>query len=310
MSRYNYPLSIVPHPVESAERPIERAERPIERGEWSIERAEWPIDRSQRSQGNLIADSAEWDAKWLHPILTPKPSPENHSAERPDTSIFARTISAEWREISVSPRTTSVERRETPISARMTPVESRNTSISDRVTTAAERRDTPISSRVKPAERRNTPISTRPAEPEPAMEAEQPELSLTLRFLRWLFPNVNQRRAKRYTTPGLVAYYWTGGAPYSYHVGDMSATGLFLLTKERWAPGTLIQMTLQKQDGRAGAENSITVLSEVVRWGEDGAGFNFVLSDYEDVREYGVPVGSATERKTVERFMRKIGVPQ
>lgn len=138
-------------------------------------------------------------------------------------------------------------------------------------------------------------------------EQEEVQPSLPLRVLRWLFPEVNQRRAIRYPTPGLVAYYWTGGAPHSYHVGDMSATGLFLLTKDRWAPGTLIQMTLQRQDGKThGSENSICLLSEVVRWGEDGSGFNFVLTDYENVQSYGILPGEATDRKSVERFLVKV----
>ena len=133
------------------------------------------------------------------------------------------------------------------------------------------------------------------AEPE---EEEQP--SLTIRFLRWLFPEVNQRRAVRYPTPGLVAYYWTGGAPHSYHVGDMSATGLFLLTKERWAPGTLIQMTLQHQEGKPqAAEDSLCILSEVVRWSENGAGFNFILKDYENVLNYGLQPGEALLMKSL-----------
>ena len=146
-------------------------------------------------------------------------------------------------------------------------------------------------------------------EEEVASEAAKSD-PLTIRFLRWLFPEVNQRRARRFATPGLVAYYWTGGAPYSYHVGDISATGLFLLTKERWAPGTLIQMTLQKQDGRTNShESSICVLSEVVRWSENGAGFNFVLTDYENVENYGIQPSEALDRKSVERFLQKIGVP-
>jgi hypothetical protein len=144
----------------------------------------------------------------------------------------------------------------------------------------------------------------------PEAEPDQSD-PLTLRFLRWLFPDVNQRRAKRFPTPNLVAYYWTGGAPYSYHVGDISATGLFLLTKERWAPGTLIQMTLQPQDGRVNnVDTSICVLSEVVRWGENGAGFNFVLTDYENVFDYGILPGDTIDRKSVERFLNKIGVPE
>lgn len=141
-------------------------------------------------------------------------------------------------------------------------------------------------------------------------EEEEDNPSLPIRLLRWLFPEVNQRRALRYPTPGLVAYYWTGGAPHSYHVGDMSATGLFLLTKERWAPGTLIQMTLQQQDGKQhGPQNSICVLSEVVRWSENGAGFNFILTDYDNVLNYGIQPGEAIDRRSVERFLLRIGAP-
>jgi hypothetical protein len=163
----------------------------------------------------------------------------------------------------------------------------------------------PIRTAAKQVEILKSPVNVEVAAPE-----KQESDPLTIRFLRWLFPDVNQRRAKRYPTPGVVAYYWTGGAPYSYHVGDISATGLFLLTKERWAPGTLIQMTIQKQDGRINnSESSICVLSEVVRWGENGAGFNFILSDYDNVLDYGILPGEAIDRKSVERFLNKIGVP-
>lgn len=159
--------------------------------------------------------------------------------------------------------------------------------------------------------RPNVPVGAREKVETKAPEPlEEVHVSLPLRVLRWLFPDVNQRRAVRFSTPGLVAYYWTGGAPHSYQVGDISATGLFLLTKERWAPGTLIQMTLQKQDGKRDTrESSICVLSEVVRWGEDGAGFNFVLKDYENVQEYGIPPTEALDRKAVERFLQKLALP-
>jgi hypothetical protein len=148
------------------------------------------------------------------------------------------------------------------------------------------------------------PLPVRVEEPEEAEAAP-----MFLRFLRWLFPEVNQRRAKRFSTSNLVAYYWTGGAPFSYQVGDISATGVFLLTKERWAPGTLIQMTLQPQNGKVSNDNSISVLSEVVRWGENGSGFNFILKDYENVMNYGIQPSEAIDRKSVERFLQKVGVP-
>ena len=129
-----------------------------------------------------------------------------------------------------------------------------------------------------------------------------------LRFLSWLL-RVKQCRAKRYSTPDLVAYYFTGGAPHSFQVGDMSATGLYLLTPERWAPGTLIQMTLHKKDGRGGSpKDSICVLSELVRFDENGAGFSFVLPDCEYLCAYGLRPEEVLDRKSIERFMRKVGV--
>jgi hypothetical protein len=67
-------------------------------------------------------------------------------------------------------------------------------------------------------------------------------------------------------------------------------------------------MTLQKQGSSSSPEQSICVLSEVVRFGEEGAGFNFILTDYEDVASYGIMHHEALDRKTIERFMHRIGV--
>ena len=134
-------------------------------------------------------------------------------------------------------------------------------------------------------------------------------IPLKLRLLRWLFPDVNQCRTKRYSAPDLVAYYFTGGAPHSHQVGNISATGLYLLTRERWIPGTLVQMTLQKKNESGGSpEASICVLSELVRFDDNGVGFNFILSDYEDLCAYGLRPEEALDRKSIERFMRKIGI--
>jgi len=131
--------------------------------------------------------------------------------------------------------------------------------------------------------------------------------SMKVRLLRWLFPDVNRRRAKRFSSPGLVAYYWTGRTTHSYDVANISATGLYLRTKERWAPETLIQITLQKgQPGAVSKAGSISVLSEVVRWGEDGTGFNFVLNDRNLRYEREVSPGDVVDRKTVERFLKQL----
>src|SRR3569833_328907 len=80
----------------------------------------------------------------------------------------------------------------------------------------------------KPVEVMQKRVAAAPA----PVRVEEPEevhsSPIHLRFLRWLFPEVNQRRSKRYPTSNLVAYYWTGGAPFSFQVGDFCATGVFL----------------------------------------------------------------------------------
>jgi len=138
------------------------------------------------------------------------------------------------------------------------------------------------------------------------LQVPEESVSLKIRLLRWLFPEINRRRAPRFSSPGLVAYYWTGGTTHCYDVKNISATGLYLRTKERWAPETLVQITLQKGSGDVKKEGAISVLSEVVRWGEDGTGFKFVLKDYDVAHQAEVMPGEVLDRKTIERFLKKM----
>jgi hypothetical protein len=110
--------------------------------------------------------------------------------------------------------------------------------------------------------------------------------------LRWLFPELiiheataprDRRRADRQSLPGLIAYFFTGGAPEPHKVGNISVTGFYLHTEERWMPGTVIRMTLQKLGSKGeDPSDTITVNSKIVRWGPDGEGFEFILTDLED----------------------------
>ena len=135
--------------------------------------------------------------------------------------------------------------------------------------------------------------------------------SLRTRFLLWLFPENERRRASRYVSPGLVAFYWTGGAPRSFEVGKISATGLYLLTKERWAPETRIQMTLQTAapEGK-NSSDSIHVLTEVVNLDSDGVGFRFVLPESERQKSGDRLPGEETNKKALERFLRRLKLSQ
>jgi Flp pilus assembly protein TadG len=102
-----------------------------------------------------------------------------------------------------------------------------------------------------------------------------------------------KKRAVRYANPGLVAYYWDGGAPKEHVVGNVSSTGAFVYAKELWCVGTVVTVTLQEAaDGeRMDAVSSIMLQCRVVRHGEDGIGFNFMVQREE-------------ERKALKRFMR------
>jgi hypothetical protein len=139
--------------------------------------------------------------------------------------------------------------------------------------------------------------------------SQQPQKKdpLTIQFLRWLFPDSKRRRAPRGTVPGLVAFYFTGGAPRPFEVGKISASGLYLLTKERWAPETRIQMTLQRT-GAVGknSSDSIHVSAEVVSFGPDGVGFRFVLPESETLKGHEYLPGEETNRKALGHFLGRL----
>lgn len=125
------------------------------------------------------------------------------------------------------------------------------------------------------------------------------------RFLRWL--STDRRASKRHPLPGLVAYYWTGGAPEAFHIADISGVGLYLLTDERWFPGTMILMTLQRTntDGE-GPDDYIAVQTRVARWGSDGLGLSFVPSNAVDLNT-GQPLPEmGVGKKALHRFIQRV----
>jgi hypothetical protein len=114
----------------------------------------------------------------------------------------------------------------------------------------------------------------------------------------------DRRKATRQPSPQLSAYFWNGGAPTEHSIRNISSTGLFLVTEERWFPGTLIVITLQKKDEAEGSsERSISVQSKAVRWGEDGVGLEFVVSDQHDAIHVQNGMGSIN-RRTLEKFLQ------
>lgn len=129
---------------------------------------------------------------------------------------------------------------------------------------------------------------------QPGIRAEKPPKSWLERF--W---SPDPRRAPRDTSPRLAAYYWTGAAPAAHNIRDISTTGMYVVTEERWYPGTLVLMTLQRtEDGEEVSERSISVLSRAVRWGEDGVGLQFILPKNHDPQR-----GDGADRRAMEKFL-------
>jgi hypothetical protein len=121
----------------------------------------------------------------------------------------------------------------------------------------------------------------------------------------WFRRLSDHRKAQRLKSPLLVAYYWNGAAPMSHEVQNISSTGFYLSTEERWHLGTIITMTLQRTSSapvKSGEENHISVRSKVIRAGEDGVGFTFIPQEPEIDSPNGAPAG----KKAINRFLDQL----
>ena len=118
----------------------------------------------------------------------------------------------------------------------------------------------------------------------------------------------NERRgAKRCKPYELVVHYWNGAAPTGHMVRDISSSGIFLLTDDRWYPGTLIMLSLQ----RAGAsmkdpDRAIMVKAQVVRADSDGVGLALLATPAPAPNEVRDTFSSGVDQKTILRFLNEL----
>jgi hypothetical protein len=107
---------------------------------------------------------------------------------------------------------------------------------------------------------------------------------------RWLEggSSADKRRAQRLPEPSLLVYYWDGSVPEGRKIRDISETGAYIITPERWYVGTIIRLILQGYkttplpDGGIMPSRSTSIPSRVVRHGPDGIGVEFIFSNPED----------------------------
>jgi hypothetical protein len=131
-------------------------------------------------------------------------------------------------------------------------------------------------------------------------------MSLTNGWFKTLFSN-DARKNSRQGRPPLVAYFWDGGQPVAHAVQNISPTGFYLLTKERWLLGTLIMMTLQRTStDPARADCSVIIMSKVVRYGDDGVGLAFMPVEAPNLGSQSGPGSQPADRKTLDKFLHLV----
>jgi hypothetical protein len=111
----------------------------------------------------------------------------------------------------------------------------------------------------------------------------------------------DRRSTERYVARHLTAFYWTGAHAPPHCVRDISSTGIYLVTEDRWHPGTLLMITLQKPVTAADTRSSqsIRVQSRVVRSGTDGVGFAFVFPGNAGPRNRGASFQEADQNALI-----------
>ncbi|MGB6973048.1 MAG: hypothetical protein WBD67_00035 [Terracidiphilus sp.] len=131
---------------------------------------------------------------------------------------------------------------------------------------------------IQPFHAMKTPAPPKPAPP-----------GMLMRLLQHVYTGTrsltNRRTALRKSVPGLVAFPWGRRNSSAYQVGNLSSTGLYLVSEERWPRGAVVSLALQRTGEREHRHaHRVLVEAGTIRLGEHGLGLVFVLPAPEDIR--------------------------
>lgn len=97
---------------------------------------------------------------------------------------------------------------------------------------------------------------------------------------------VLERRKNRRAFPrGLEVSYIAAAAPKKARIRDISPTGIYIVTDDRWPPGTNIALTIERKgflDRQS--RHHVRLWARSVRLGEDGVGLTFSRDDMDSDR--------------------------
>ena len=112
------------------------------------------------------------------------------------------------------------------------------------------------------------------------------------RLKQWLLEDREPRRAPRGMRPEILVHYWDGSPTAGRYLRDISHTGAFIYTPERWYPGTIIRIVLQgyptpaQEDGTTAPTASTCIPARVIRHGSDGVAVEFAFRNEEEEESF------------------------
>lgn len=118
-----------------------------------------------------------------------------------------------------------------------------------------------------------------------------------------------RNRAERRPSPSLAVYHWEGSTPKENTVGNISASGAFLLTNQRWDPGETLSLTLQRKGPPARIpEHRFSLQAKAVRRDRHGVAVSFVMPQEADLRLWQNPLQTPEEQSEPENILREFRI--
>ena len=125
-------------------------------------------------------------------------------------------------------------------------------------------------------------------------------------FRKWVKTWISARRERRESerlSPPLVAYYWSGGMSQAYPVNAVSSVGAYMVTPDRWYPGTILHLTFQYDPEYIQSTAivgdpiaAVIVRAKCVRSGPDGVAVQLIHLSQQERRDFQTFLAGAQGR--------------
>lgn len=115
-------------------------------------------------------------------------------------------------------------------------------------------------------------------------------------------------RAERRIPPGFAARRGPDRGSRAAHIHDISSSGIYLITEERWPIGDVIACTIQIEGAPPGNDAEFSLQVRVIRHDENGMGLAFVLPTSIDPQLWEILIEKASTLRQEEgiRFIFKM----